>query len=137
MVGTVPPDVLIAADDGAARAALAEVWRRRVLELRIVAVAAAQAVAAARIAPGPLAAVAVEVDGADPVRLVAELRALPAAREAVLVALTSGASPDTLMEAETAGFSAFVFTPVDRTGLDHVLAALLGAGPRPESSREA
>lgn len=126
MVGTVPPAALIAADDGAARAALAEVWRRLTPGLRIIEAAAADAVTAARTVSGPLVAVAVWVDGADPARLASALRALPAAREAILIALTSGASPDTLMEAETAGFSAFVFTPVDRTGLDHALPPLLG-----------
>lgn len=128
MDGTVLPAALIADDDGAARAALAEVWQHRSPELQVLTVGAGEAVAAIRTAPGRLVAVAVRVDGADPARLAAELRVLPAARGAVLVALTSGASPDTLMDAETAGFSAFVFTPVDRTGLDHVLPALLG-GP--------
>jgi CheY-like chemotaxis protein len=55
-----------------------------------------------------------------------------------IVALTGGMSPDTLMKAETAGFTAFLRKPADMDRLEAVLRPLLdpGRGPDFERARE-
>ncbi|MBI2205841.1 MAG: response regulator [Candidatus Rokubacteria bacterium] len=52
-----------------------------------------------------------------------------------IVALTGDMSPDTLMKAETAGFTAFLRKPADMDRLEAVLRPLLDPGPGPDSDR--
>ena len=52
-----------------------------------------------------------------------------------IVALTGDMSPDTLMKAETAGFTAFLRKPADMDRLEAVLRPLLDPGPDPDSDR--
>lgn len=52
-----------------------------------------------------------------------------------IVALTGDMSPDTLMKAETAGFTAFLRKPADMDRLEAVLRPLLDPGSSPDSDR--
>lgn len=52
-----------------------------------------------------------------------------------IVALTGDMSPDTLMKAETAGFTAFLRKPADMDRLEAVLRPLLDPGSDPDSDR--
>jgi CheY-like chemotaxis protein len=58
-----------------------------------------------------------------------------AAPGVAIVALTGDMSPDTLMKAEAAGFTAFLRKPADMDRLEAVLRPLLDPGPSPDATR--
>jgi len=58
-----------------------------------------------------------------------------AADGVAIVALTGDMSPDTLMKAEAAGFTAFLRKPADMDRLEAVLRPLLDPGHAPDSRR--
>jgi CheY-like chemotaxis protein len=125
------PVILVVENDADTRQALGEYLAALFPETRVVVSESGEtALELARRTRPTVVLLDLLLTGIDGFEFARRLRAEDAGRRVPIVALTGDMRPDTLLQAEAAGFDAFLRKPADMDRLETVLRPLLeGRGP--------